>query len=644
MNYKELQEHIDSLKPMLRNAEERYLSPLQELDVVRKLDISRSKYKGLIHKARKLNYESMVSGIIHFQKSMSPYHIAYMAFNIAMSLSWNDLRIPTHDEMEMLLEYAGHTGDEILDHQGTYSVNDLRILPHPEKASIVFFLSKIIFDALSMKDFEKLRQVDAKLVEMDILKDYSDRKSFWEEFAIKGIDHYVEQAVYLAIQDELEKVIDEKTTLLTAVHDHIEAETLASIDINPLNPGIRAYNGDTFLDEEVRKKREAYSDTRADMGEIIARVVDDLDELKLKLAVEKQELFDHVDSLSVAGGFYAALLSGDELAYIPAIHVLLNECHIRQSFPGLAMPMEPLADEDVWCYEDTSCNGRKASNVYGKEDSIGVSFCVNAKDEGNPDYETFMIPIRSFVAELSGSAVPESIDVRMSIVNRLKEYGYSARKARDIAVAIATLRAKNMLSRKEDRLAILKNLYPENKAIESREDVLAIDRLKAKIEDLEGRLKISEKEKKGYRHEIVSLEKQIAELNDRHEREIDQILKDTQFEAEQEELQVSDIEYPYHTEKKITLYGGFDVFHRELSKLMPDIKIVEPCYKSPNLDVFRNSDMVFIQPNKLNHGNYFSVRDAAKHADVPYYHLRFACARKCADFMVGAIEAAEMKE
>ena len=634
MNYKELQEYIDSLKPMLKEAEVRYLLPLHRFDVIEKLGLSRKCYKGLLCKPRKLNYESIVSSLIHIDKNMDPKRLADIAIKLAVSLSWNGLGIPTASEMQVLLDEAGLTGFEILEFKSKFSVYEIKMLPVEGKAAIVFFLAKVIFDALISKNFDRLRKVNSLMLEMEIIEDFSDRKGLWDDFAIKGIKHYVEQEIYKAIRDELDELIEAKIALFDRVRDFLEDEAFESVIQNPFNPGIRGSEPTSFFNEDIRKKREAYSENRADIGELIAGILEDFDELKLKIVVDKQEIFDSVESIAVAEGFYAGLLSGDELVYIPVVHEILKQCHNRQPFPAFSWTLKQLDDEDAWNYSNTGSNGRKASNIYSGGDLVGLEFS-GEEAEGN---STCMIPVGSYIAQLSGVSVPESIDVRMSIVNRLKDYGLSDRKARDIAVVIAALTAKSKMSSKVDDERSSENLYQEIKVQDIGKDTAELERLNARIADLEGQLRSDEKERKAYRHQIVSLEKEIKELDEKHKREIDQILSDTQFEDEKDDAKVSDIEYPYHTEKKITLYGGFDVFHRELSKLMPDIKIVEPCFKSPNLDVFRNSDMVFIQPNKMNHGNYFSVRDAAKHADVPYYHLRFACARKCADFMVGEIE------
>ncbi|MCD7956313.1 MAG: hypothetical protein LUG93_11315 [Lachnospiraceae bacterium] len=94
------------------------------------------------------------------------------------------------------------------------------------------------------------------------------------------------------------------------------------------------------------------------------------------------------------------------------------------------------------------------------------------------------------------------------------------------------------------------------------------------------------------------------------------------------------VQYPYHTKLKVVLYGGFDVFHREL---LPDVRIVEI---TAHIDVnpIRNADIVFLQINKTDHSGYWTVCDACKNSQVPYIHLNYASARRCAGVMVEEIE------
>ena len=475
------------------------------------------------------------------------------------------------------------------------------------------------------------------MLELGLIPDLSAMVPFWNEFITRVIDHHIEQRLFLALQFEFDRVIEEKIGLFTAVSEDIEKRTLETMQ-HMMFPSHVSFSADNYIDDGLREMRIQYSENRAEFGEMIAEVIDDMDELKLKIARDKEGIGKHVDPVAISEGLYASILEGDELVYIPYVHELLALCFTRQGFPSFQLRMKPLPDEGIWNDSLKADNGRKASEIFKPEDLLEVEYETDV--EGESVSCSCMIPVRSYIAQMSGVSVPESIAIRMSVVKRLKEYGLSDRKARDVAVVIAALKAKGGAS---SYGMTTQNLYPESTHadMEIKKDEEEMDRLRSRIADLEDRLRISDKEKKGYRHQIQSLERRIDELNERHEKEIDQILSDTQYEDEQVKLNVRDIEYPYHTDRKITLYGGFDVFHRELAKLMPDVKIVEPCYKTPNLDVFRNSDMVFIQPNKLNHGNYFSVRDAAKRADVPYFHLRYACARKCADFMVEVIERAE---
>ncbi|MCC8163918.1 MAG: hypothetical protein LIO86_12325 [Lachnospiraceae bacterium] len=88
----------------------------------------------------------------------------------------------------------------------------------------------------------------------------------------------------------------------------------------------------------------------------------------------------------------------------------------------------------------------------------------------------------------------------------------------------------------------------------------------------------------------------------------------------------------------MVLYGGFDVFHKEILKLLPDVRIVEASAHRMDTSPIRNADIVFLQINKTDHSGYYTVCDACKSSGVPYIHLNFASARRCAGVMVKEIE------
>lgn len=636
MKYKELQTHIETLKPYLKDMEARLLKSHRIPDPVARIGLRRSEFK-FHNRRKKLNFENIVSRLIHFTKNISPFYLAYLCITVSMNLSWNDLRLPSTEEMRILLDAAGLKGDDLVAFHRDNLLPQPYSYPVPEKASIVIFIAKILFDAIEERNTDVLVEVNDKMIEMGIIGDYSRKASFWHEFAVMGIDHYVEQEMFIAVQREFQAMLDDYKELFDSVGQYIEEECLEYIR-QKAGTLVNTHFEDGEWSEEIREHRRLYEEVSAEYSSVMDDIFSSVEEYSLKLNAMKSDLFDGVDPVAIAEGFYASIMQGDELLFLPVVQSLLSHYFIALSFPGIPYDIKPLDDEDSWNDGDMSSNGRRASVVYEKDDLITPEMEFNYEGEDHVVEDT--IPVRTFLAELSGVAMPDSIYVRHSIVRRLREYGISERKARDMAVVVAAYRAKYQDRDELLDLRVLENIYPEESVDKgSSVDVeKEIDSLNERIADLEGRLKSYEKENKSYRHQITGLEKKIEELNEKHEIEIEELLSETQVEDDSDNQRVGDIEYPYHTDKKITLYGGFDAFHRELSKLLPDVKIVEPCYKTPNLDVFRNSDMVFIQPNKLNHGNYFSVRDAAKHADVPYYHLRFACARKCADFMVEEIE------
>ncbi|MCD8083633.1 MAG: DUF2325 domain-containing protein, partial [Clostridiales bacterium] len=161
-----------------------------------------------------------------------------------------------------------------------------------------------------------------------------------------------------------------------------------------------------------------------------------------------------------------------------------------------------------------------------------------------------------------------------------------------------------------------------------------------KSEELERRLAQAWKDNQVCRHEISTLQRK----NDAMGREIERLKKTLadkeETEDDVEEQEPEQMEFPYRTKLKIVVYGGFEVFHKSLLNLLPDVRIVE---SAAHIDVIpvRNADIVFLQTNKTGHSGFWTVCDACKSNGVPYVYLNYASAKRCAEVMVNEIKKIE---
>ena len=242
-----------------------------------------------------------------------------------------------------------------------------------------------------------------------------------------------------------------------------------------------------------------------------------------------------------------------------------------------------------------------------------------------------------------------------NLTGRLESLGVSAARARDIAIVVGTLRAVQ-----EERLNDVQpcyeqsmiDLFPEDEveddsSIESQSESVEspsedIQRLQKQIERLtKENLKLNRvlgnKEAIIQRQteKIEKLESTIEQLESISEADIagtDSVNDDVASEN------IPEYEYPYHTDKKIILFGGFDSFKNELQKLIPNIRIIPAGRNNIDQMPFRTADMIFVQTNYCGHSRYWTIKDVAAKYNVPLYHLENAGAKCCADYIVQRIE------
>lgn len=84
------------------------------------------------------------------------------------------------------------------------------------------------------------------------------------------------------------------------------------------------------------------------------------------------------------------------------------------------------------------------------------------------------------------------------------------------------------------------------------------------------------------------------------------------------------------TTKKICIFGGHDTWIKAIKERLLDAKF----FRSGDLhslDVIRNADEVWIQPNAISHSFYGKVLDAARTNNVTVCYFSYASARKCAE-------------
>jgi len=340
----------------------------------------------------------------------------------------------------------------------------------------------------------------------------------------------------------------------------------------------------------------------------------------------------------VAMGAFQAILNGDEIYKLKIGRIVMEDLMSMSDMPLPCSFDIELEDERDWDYGFTECNGKLALPV------IKEGECLSFPLNGGNETINYAVPVTAVLSRFGGWPFVAPLYIRKSLIKKFKENGCSDRKARDYAVIIATLDRVNTLN-DDYRFASEYPTAGEKKAEESSEETtdIRVEKEIAARKVAERALQQARKDNQVCRHEISSLQREIERLKSRlAEKEQERSISgDLDLEGTDDptgmETAVKAVKYPYHTKLRVVLYGGFDVFHRELLKLLPDVRVVEI---SAHIDVnpVRNADIVFLQINKTDHSGYWTVCDACKNSGTPYIHLNYASAKRCAGVMVEKIE------
>lgn len=354
--------------------------------------------------------------------------------------------------------------------------------------------------------------------------------------------------------------------------------------------------------------------------------------------VEREARYLREDfAMEIAESAFLAILNGDEIYKTEIGGYLFQHLRVNSCIPASSAFTPDLEDEDEWdVIAFPGDNGRLENIVLGETD---VAVCHSEELGGGP----VAVKYGAVVAEYAESHVILPIAIRKSQVKAFKKMGCSDRKARDYALIAATLRSANWqdsmeigsvrffpdTSIAEDTMS--PEAAPENPADEP-------DSAREAVEEARRQRKAAEHESQMLRHEIAKLRRELEQMKGQLERSnaLLELYESRDEELREETETVETSLFPFSTNRKIVLFGGFHSFHLDILKLIPGLRII-PSASRIDVTPVRNADIMFIQINNTSHSNYWTVCDAAKAGMVPYYHLNYASPRRCAEEIVHRI-------
>ena len=120
-----------------------------------------------------------------------------------------------------------------------------------------------------------------------------------------------------------------------------------------------------------------------------------------------------------------------------------------------------------------------------------------------------------------------------------------------------------------------------------------------------------------------------------------EIVFNQQTKAAEEKQEDTKIKFPYHTTRRLIVFGGHDSFLREIKFKLPDVRFMGEDISSP--EVIRRADVVWIQTNCIGHKSYYSIIDLARKYGRKVRYFKYASATKCAEQVVEEEESAGEK-
>ncbi|MCD8047448.1 MAG: hypothetical protein LUD80_02540 [Clostridiales bacterium] len=395
------------------------------------------------------------------------------------------------------------------------------------------------------------------------------------------------------------------------------------------------------LPPEAQRQFKQTEEALKGVRESVERLKEDTDRRREAVEREQKGWMANEYMPAVAESAFRALLTGDdEIFKLNIGRYIWQDFMAESALPIPVISFQELPDEDDWDYVCPDINGKLALRIYDDTDLVTI------ETESDDDLKKVTLPLPSVLARYAYRAVSPTLYIRKSHVRRFREAGLSERKARDLAVVLATLAAVDGLETDAYRFEP-EELYASTTETEaqSAKESPGQGTEPGDRAELERALKQAQKENQIGRHEISIL----CRENERLRQQLAAAKAGTKDETGDRDgqddsgAQEEPVEYPYHTKLRIVLYGGFEVFHKELLKLLPDVRVVE---YSAHIDTtpIRNADIVFLQINKTAHSGYYTVCDACKSCGIPYIHLNYASARRCADVMVREIRKREPTE
>lgn len=237
------------------------------------------------------------------------------------------------------------------------------------------------------------------------------------------------------------------------------------------------------------------------------------------------------------------------------------------------------------------------------------------------------------IYDLSGCLLPRELNIYDVFGPILSEtYNFSdADKDKTLAylAILAAARDRTELPYEKLYKEVSQTLDERDSDIKSLRDT--ISRLKAENDTLRKELHSKE-------HSIRSLDEKLELFEKQRKLELLELsdLREFVYAHSQESFQESDqpteIRFPHKVEHRTVVFGGHDSWAKAIKPMLPDVRFV--LHATPNSDIIRNAEVVWIQTNSLSHSNFYKIIDTVRSYNIPIRYFGFSSAEKCATQIV----------
>ena len=166
----------------------------------------------------------------------------------------------------------------------------------------------------------------------------------------------------------------------------------------------------------------------------------------------------------------------------------------------------------------------------------------------------------------------------------------------------------------------------------------------SETQELQGQIAMLKKENERLRTSAYTAEREIRELEKKQKSLIRELKEEQQELAELREIlfcqenaveaelteEAHEFFLPYRVNLVTVIFGGHETWAKAIRPLLQgDIRFVDRGMR-PDVNLIRNADVVWVQPNSISHADYYKIINIVRARKIPLHYFKFASAEKCA--------------